>query len=157
MGCLIEDLWNMTEKTCYYNPHPKDDGRLYFHKSLSANRGIPIHPDRVEGIPSFPMGVPLSFLMGVTPILPDRGITTLPDEGYPIQDWMRYPYWTGWGTPHKDRIGVIPIYGLDEVPPPAGMDGTWTGYAAGGTPLVVSHRRTFLLLIAYTICNLISI
>ena len=27
---------------------------------------------------------------------------------------------------------------------PLGMDGTWKGYAAGGTPLAVSPRRTFV-------------
>ena len=31
----------------YHHMHPKDDGRLCFHKSLSVNRGVP---------PSFPMG-----------------------------------------------------------------------------------------------------
>ena len=30
--------------------------------------------------------------------------------------------------------------GVTIPPPPSGMDGTWTGYATSGTPLVVSRR-----------------
>ena len=47
-------------------------------------------------------------------------------------DWMGVrPGRTGWGSPPE-------------------MVGTWTGYAAGGTPLAVSRRRTFLFEV---VCN----
>ena len=49
---------------------------------------------------------------------------------YPHQDWVGVRRsTTGWGCPPP--------------PPPSGMNGTWTGYAAGGAPLMDS-RRTFL-------------
>ena len=41
---------------------------------------------------------------------------------------------------NQDWIGITP-------PPSKAKDDAKTGYGAGGTPLAVSHRRTFLLLI----------
>ena len=41
-----------------------------------------------------------------------------------------------WGVPHMARDGVHPVTGY-----------AWTGYAAGGTPVAVSRRRTVLFYI----------
>ena len=51
---------------------------------------------------------------------------------------------SGWGTPPPGRTGVPPP-GQVRMGNPLGTGYTWTGYAAGGTPLAVSRRRTVLL------------
>ena len=81
-----------------------------------------------KGVPPFGLdGVPKLGLEGDTPI--GTGWVTLP----PLIG-------TEWGTstpsPHEGLDGVPP-------PPPSGLDDTWTGYTAIGTPLAVSRRRTF--------------
>ena len=83
--------------------------------------------------------------MGVSPN--QNWGTPMPGLGYPYQVRMGTPWpglgyplaRSGWGTPNQDwgtpqvRMGYLP-----------GIGYTWTGYPAGGMPLVVSHR-TFLL------------
>ena len=62
--------------------------------------------------------------------VPSQGVPESQAEGY---SRMGYP------PPRQVRMPLA----RDGVPPVAGY--AWTGYAAGGTPLAVSHRRTFLL------------
>ena len=73
--------------------------------------------------------------------------------GYPSQfqvpDGGYHP--SIWGYPHR---AILPNWLYPPPPigtwmgvPPLGMDGTWACYAAEGTPLAVSCRRTFLFLI----------
>ena len=52
------------------------------------------------------------------------------------------------GTPIRDGWDTAPHQGLDWVLPPPLSGNGWhlTAYATGGTPLVVSRRRTFLFL-----------
>ena len=63
----------------------------------------------------------------------------LDDDGVPPSGpgWEYLPHWD-WmrGTPVGIWMGVSP--------PLPRLDGTWTGYVTGGTPLAVSRRRTFL-------------
>ena len=69
------------------------------------------------------------------------------------------PFWGGLPPSPRDQylMGYPPpshLPGQDRVlpPPPKGMkrmDGTWTGYAVGGTPSAVSRRRTFMLLVLF--------
>ena len=96
--------------------------------------GYPIPPDwGGEGTPSFPMR------RGRYPIVLGKGTPSQQRGPHPRldgdtshQDWMGYP------QPLSNRTG------WELHPPPPGMVGSLTGYAAGGTPLAVSHRRTFL-------------
>ena len=95
---------------------------------------------------------------GGYPIFPDRGYPILPNRGYPVQDWIGVPPsgLDGGALPVGLNRGTHPPSGLDRILPrtPLGldggttlapqMDGTWTGYAAGSTPLAVSRRRTSL-------------
>ena len=57
------------------------------------------------------------------------------------------PARSGWGTPWPGQDGIPPA--RDGVPPPPlRIDYAWTGYAARGTPLAVSCRRTFLYILS---------
>ena len=108
---------------------------------LSLHRGYPNQVIvRDGGCPFFPMGDTPSFSMGGVP----------PSKigwGYSLKrtGWGYSSVGTGWGAPCWDWMVVSPL-GQDwmGVPPPPEMDGTWTGYATGSMPLLVSGRRTFL-------------
>ena len=62
-------------------------------------------------------------------------VSVLPNEGYPPSFLWGVPHLPDWEYPQSGLDGGTPL-------PPPGMDGTWTGYAASGTPLAVSHRTT---------------
>ena len=98
-----------------------------------------------------------------TPNQVRMGYTGQVRMGYPPQsgqDLVPLPARSGWGT-SLTRTGVPPVRSEWGTPPATLEWGTtlppartgvlprtcyaWTGYAAGGTPLAVSHRRTFLL------------
>ena len=92
--------------------------------------GVP-HPSWWGGGFSHP-----SWQGGVSPSS-QWGITTIFPNGDSHHSWWRY--WMSYYPPCQD------MYGITQLPPPApGMDGTWTGYAAGSTPFAGSRRRTFL-------------
>ena len=92
-----------------------------------------------------PMGVvPQSFLMG-------GGYPTPPEENTPILLNVGVPqsFLTGEYPIHSLNGWGITLSGLDGGSPPSPsprMVTTWTGCAAGGTPLTVYRRRTFLSL-----------
>ena len=65
----------------FYRPHPKDDGRLCFHKNLLTGAAGYPHPANGGTSILSDQGVTLSFLMGATPIFPDGGYPNLPDRG----------------------------------------------------------------------------
>ena len=88
-----------------YRPHPKDDGRLCFHKNVSVNTPVRGNPIRLMGDGSTPIlpdgGIPPSFLIGV-PQLANWGGTL-------HRDWMRVPpVRTGWGHPPLQLDGGTP-------------------------------------------------
>ena len=116
---------------------------LSVHKGVGGGGGIHLHPIRLylhwfqvlsEGCtPS-----PYHTFTGPSSLCwqgQDRVLTTTPSR----------PARTGWGTPWPEQDGVPPPPwpGLDGVPLP-GTGYAWTGYAAGGTTLADSRRRTFL-------------
>ena len=116
----------------------------------------------------------MSFLRGTPSLFHNilTGPRSLP-KGYPSHDRMEYHHSTaghrpgrryprrGWGTPPptlgyawtldimgQDRIGwgTSPCgTGHDGIPPPDRIGYAWTGYGAGGRPLAISLRGTFLL------------
>ena len=110
--------------TICYRPHPKDDGRLCFHKNLSFNtpgggRWYPHPTDR--GFPHPANGGTPSFLIGVYPILPVRGVppsfpmgtgTPILLTGVPPSCWWGVtpplPLGLDGGTPYQDLMGVPP-------------------------------------------------
>ena len=121
----------------------------YFHwPHVLSGGGTPSH-NTFTGPMSFPWGTPVtcpgSLLRGYP--IPRRGggATPVPGGGIPKpgQDGVPHPARIGWGTPGQVRMGYPP--GQDRVPPPPpGIGYAWTDYAAGGTPLAVSQKRTVL-------------
>ena len=101
-------------------PHPKDDGRLCFHKSLPVNGkggtssswlsilpdggGYPILPDG-GSLPSW--WVPHPSWEGWVPHPSWWAYLILPKErGYPVQDWIPSELDGGMPFPCQDRMGV---------------------------------------------------
>ena len=104
------------------------------------------YPFKIRLASSFYRPYPSLLLTGSTPIHPDGGTAILPDGGGAPPAFLMgvAPLRTGWGyPPQQDWVGVSPLIRTGWRYPP-GIVVTWTGYAAGGTPLAVSHRRTFL-------------
>ena len=90
--------------------------------------------------------------MGVHHPVPDGGTPPRLDEGMPVRIVPHQPsdldgdtpVGTEWGYPLPSGPGWEYLWDLVGVHPHLRLDGTWTGYATGGMPLVVSCRRTFL-------------
>ena len=129
-----------------YRPRTKYEGRLYFQLVLSVQTrggggGLPhLHPI------IFPL-VPCPFWRD-TPVTGPRWSEYLsPRWGEVPQSQAGEvpPFRPGWGT-RPARTGV-------PFPPETGY--AWTGYAAGGTPLSVSRRRTLVHMwfLIYAISN----
>ena len=117
----------------YYRPHPKNDGRLCFHRCLSLHTcegGYPI-PGQDGGDAPFP------GLDGRYPIPGlDRGVP------YPRSGQGGTP---SWGTPHPC---------LERVPPPPVRRQSSianTCYTAGGKPLAFT-QEDFLV---WSVCGLV--
>ena len=100
----------------FYCPHPKDDGRLCFHKNLSVNilvstpiwltGGYTCLADRGGGTPIWLMGGIPSFLTGVPHPTDSAGRVPPSDQWeVPHWDWMGYSnIRTGWGTPYPPLV-----------------------------------------------------
>ena len=107
------------------------------------------HPVPTAGVPPswshgrYPQPVP----MGGTQIQVPRGVPLFsPDQGVP-PTFLIGGGTTFKGYPHGDLDGIPSPSGTGwGYPTTPGMDDTCAGYAAGGTPLAVSRRRTFLVL-----------
>ena len=122
--CKYSDSCNSQRKPRNnYHPHPKNGKGNVFSLFVSPHPGGGTPSWKGEGVPISARevphpgrrGVPTSTSLGGTPSLP------------------------GWSTPPQD--GVLPArMGY----PPPGDCTVSTCYVAGGTPLVVSCRRTFL-------------
>ena len=96
-------------KTGWGTPSSLD--RVYSHPVLMGGRH-PILPDRRYAHPSG-WQVLSSFLMGVTPILPDGSFTL----GYShVKTGWGTPIKTGWDPLNQDWLGIPPTK-LDGVPP----------------------------------------
>ena len=143
---------------------------MFSQVSVCYDRGVPQSQvlSQVSGLRFFPRRYPNLWShvlsQGVPqPLVPcayqgysSLGLEVPQDRGTPSWDWGTHP-WPGqdWGTPSPARTGLtgVPpplIQDKTGVPPPSGWDwGTpppppGTGYAAGGMPLAVSSRSTFL-------------
>ena len=111
---------------------------------MSFPGGTPVTgpQSQAEGVPQSWLGVshdgypPWSGQGGVPPR--SGWCTPLPGVGYPLAS-------SGWGTPLGQDLGT-PQSGQDGVLTPPRTGYARAGYAAGGTPLSVSRRRTVLLL-----------
>ena len=92
---------------------------------------------------------PISFPQVLTHPVPD-GSTPLPQSSTRWGPGGTPPPSGPWGTPYQDLNGVPPIETLMGAPPPQSgldgwggvlppprprLDGAWTGYSAGGTPI----------------------
>ena len=102
-------------------------------------------PSPRQGVPSPRQGVPQSQV-GVH------------QDGIPLsQVRMGYPplIRTGWGTPLA-RTGWGTPWPIQDGVPLSQISYAWTGYAAGGTHLPVSCRRTVLFIVAFWMLKFIQ-
>ena len=134
-------------------------GRYCCHRHQSVHRGVP-HPSQGGYPPPGQGRYPprTCYMVGGMPhvftqedfLVTARICSTMGDHGFTGVCLLTLE---GGGEPHPSQGGYHHGQGSQGryspgprqvPPPPSGMGDVWTGYAAGGTPLAVSRRRTFL-------------